>query len=269
MKNVKISPWRIVSTAVYAAPNEGKIYGTLDLDVTDAVASIHEEREKGSRVTITHLFTSILGRALYFDVPEVNAYLKRGKLVFRENIDVTVAVNMGNGQEMSSIKIGNAHIKTVAEIGEEVRTKAARHRQGDEDGTSNSKFLLVKIPWPFRRPAFLLIKFLNDNLGISMPSLGLSNSPFGSILLTNIGSHGLSTGHAALFPGSKLPAVIVMGGVEERPVVRNGEVVIRKMITLSGTFDHRIMDGFHGGKLAAAVRRYVDQPKQLFGKPNL
>jgi pyruvate dehydrogenase E2 component (dihydrolipoamide acetyltransferase) len=104
-------------------------------------------------------------------------------------------------------------------------------------------------------------------MGISLPFLGLKPDSFGSITLSNIGSHGLSTGMGALFPASRLPMVVIMGKEEEKPVVRNGEVVIRKILPLTGTFDHRVLDGYHAGALAHHMRRYMENPELLAVPP--
>jgi pyruvate dehydrogenase E2 component (dihydrolipoamide acetyltransferase) len=98
---------------------------------------------------------------------------------------------------------------------------------------------------------------------MQIKSLGLGHNAFGSIILSNIGSHGLDVGLGALFPGSKLPAVLIMGKEEDQPVVRDGEVVIRKILSMSGTFDHRIVDGYHGGMLAHHIKRYMEKPELL------
>ena len=131
----------------------------------------------------------------------------------------------------------------------------------------DNKNIIAKIPWPFRRMAFLLFRFVTNTLGIEIKSMGLGHNAFGSILLSNIGSHGLTTGMAALFPGSKLPAVLVMGKEEDKAVVRDGKVVIRKILPLTGTFDHRIMDGYHGGMLAHHVKRYLENAELLTDVP--
>ena len=52
-----------------------------------------------------------------------------------------------------------------------------------------------------------------------------------------------------------MPAVIVLGKIEEKPVVRKGEIVIRTILPLTGTFDHRIVDGAQIGKLARGIKR--------------
>jgi len=261
------SPWRIISTAVYGAPNEGKIYGALEVDVTKAWEMIMANRAEGRRITMTHLVAAAVGRAIGWDIPEMNAFVKRGSLVQRDQVIVTVAVNMHGGKEMTSVKLYDAHKKTVFEIAEEIRNRVSSARAGSDNDTMENKSFLASLPWPFRRMAFLLFRFITSTLGLEIKKMGLGHNAFGSILLSNIGSHGLSQGWAALFPGSKLPAVLVMGKEEDRPVVRNGEIVIRKILPLTGTFDHRIMDGYHGGVLAHHIKRYLENADLLAELP--
>ncbi len=266
MKKIN-SPWRIISTAVYGAPNEGKIYGILDVDVTDAWEMIKENRSEGRRITMTHLVAGAIGRAIGWDIPEMNAFVKRGQIIQRDEVIVTVAVNMHGGKEMTSVKLYDAHKKTVFDIADEIRNRVAKARSGSDNDTMENKSFLSRIPWPFRRMAVLFLRFITNTLGFEIKSMGLGHSAFGSILLSNIGSHGLSVGMGALFPGSKLPAVLVMGKEEDTPVVRDNKVVIRKILQLSGTFDHRIMDGYHGGMLAHHIKRYMENAHLLAEAP--
>ncbi|NOZ75214.1 MAG: 2-oxo acid dehydrogenase subunit E2 [FCB group bacterium] len=261
------APWRKMSMALYAPPNEGKIYGTMDIDVTSAEEFVRQSRANGKRITITHVVTAAIGRILKYDLPEVNVYIKRGHFVERDDVTVMVAVNMKNGREMGSIRIHDADQKTVFEIAEEIRSKAAATRQGEENSTMRNKYALGSIPWPFRRLTFVLLKWFTNTLGFQIPSLGLTHNAFGSILLSNIGSHGLNTGMAALFPGAKLPAVIIMGKSEERPVVRDGNIVIRTIMPFTATVDHRIMDGFHAGVMANRMKYYMSRPELLANPP--
>ncbi len=261
------SSWRTISTAVYGAPNEGKIYGSLDVDVTEAWEMIKANRAAGRRITMTHLVAGALGRSIGWDIPEMNAFVKRGVVVQRDEVIVTVAVNMHGGKEMSSVKLFDAHKLTVFEIADEIRNRAARARSGSENETMENKAFLAKIPWPFRRGAFLLFRFITNTLGLQIKSMGLGHNAFGSILLSNIGSHGLTTGMAALFPGSKIPAAVIMGKEEDKAVVRDGKIVIRKMLPLTATFDHRIVDGYHAGMLAHHVKRYLEHAELLADTP--
>ena len=46
----------------------------------------------------------------------------------------------------------------------------------------------------------------------------------------------------------------------QRPVAVSGEVVIRPMLTLTATFDHRYADGFQAARFARAVQEYCANP---------
>ena len=100
-------------------------------------------------------------------------------------------------------------------------------------------------------------------MGLEIRALGLSAHSFGSFVVSDIGSHGLATGMTSLMPAAKVPAVIVLGRIEEKPVVRKGEVVIRTVLPLTGTFDHRIVDGAQIGKLARGIKRNFRRPEWL------
>ena len=46
----------------------------------------------------------------------------------------------------------------------------------------------------------------------------------------------------------------------ERPAVKNGQIVIRKMMNLSSSFDHRVVDGAIGAEFLAAFKKLIEDP---------
>lgn len=267
MKNKHVpqinTPWRLISTAIYTPPSDGKIYGTFEVDVTDAWDFIRARRKNGEKITMTHLVTAALARALAEDAPEVNCFVRRGKLIQRNSVDVSVTVVIRGGSEMSMVKVRDADKKTLSQISNEIREKAVHSRTGNEEKSMGNKYTLSRIPWPFRRWIFLALRFIAYEMGINLRFMGLSENTFGSIVLSNIGTHGLTTGMPALFPAAKIPAVVVMGKEEDKPVVRDGKIVIRTILPLTATMDHRILDGGMAGKLARGVARRLQKPADL------
>ena len=261
------TPWRVASAAIYTTPTDSRVYGTLDIDVTDAKRFLDKKRAQGVKITMTHLATVVLARAVAFDVPEMNCFIRRGAVVGRERLDVMVPVSVGGDSGVTAAIIKDAHARTVSSIAEEIREKASSGRAGVENKAAQNKYLLNLIPWPFRRPAFRFLKWITVDMGIEIKALGLSAHSFGSFVVSDIGSFGLNTGMTALMPAAKVPAVIVLGKVEEKPVVRNGEIVIRTVLPLTGTFDHRIVDGMQIGKLARGIKRNFRKPGWLDEKP--
>ena len=257
------TPWRVTAAAIYTTPTDSRVYGTLDVDVTDAKRFLDKKRGSGTKITMTHLATAVLARAVAFDVPEMNCFIRRGAVVGRQRIDVTVPVAIGGGEGVAAVLVKDAHARTVTSIAEEIRAGAIDNRAGTESKVVQNKYLLNRVPWPFRRPVFRFLKWITVDMGVKIKSLGLSADSFGSFVVSDIGSFGLNTGMTSLMPAAKIPAVIVLGKIEEKVVVRNGEMVIRTMLPLTGTFDHRIVDGLQIGKLARGIKRNFRKPEWL------
>lgn len=261
------TPWRVTAAAIYTTPTDSRVYGTLDIDVTDAIKFIKDKRKAGTKITMVHIAVAVLARVVAFDVPELNCFIRRGSMVGRERLDVMVPVAMG-GEGVTSLVIKDAHARSVTSIAEEIRQGARNARDGEESSAAKNKYLLNRIPWPFRRPVFRLLKWLTVDLGFEIGRLGLSANSFGSFVVSDIGMHGLSTGMTALMPAAKVPAVIVLGKIEDKPIVKSGQVVIRTILPLTGTFDHRIVDGAQIGKLARGIKRNFRKPKWLDELPD-
>ncbi len=59
-------------------------------------------------------------------------------------------------------------------------------------------------------------------------------------------------------------AIVGVNKIVERPVVRAGQIAIRKMMNLSSSFDHRIIDGWDAASFIQAIKASLEQPATLF-----
>ena len=261
------TPWRVTSAAIYTTPTDSRVYGTLDIDVTESKKFLDQKREDGEKITMVHMTVAVLARAMAFDAPEMNCFIRRGAVVGREHVDVMVPVQVGGDTGVTAAIVRDAHARPVSDIAQEIRNKAKRSREGEEIKAAKNKYVLNNIPWPLRRPVFRLLKWITVDMGFEIKALGLSAHSFGSFVVSDIGSFGLNTGMTALMPAAKVPCVIVLGKIEEKPVVRDGEVVIRTILPLTGTFDHRVVDGAQIGKLARGIKRGFRKPEWMNSVP--
>jgi 2-oxoisovalerate dehydrogenase E2 component (dihydrolipoyl transacylase) len=83
-----------------------------------------------------------------------------------------------------------------------------------------------------------------------------------TITLTSLGA----LGGIASTPIINYPEVAIVGvnRIAERPVVRDGSVVVRKMMNLSSSFDHRVVDGWQAAEFIQALKKLLEQPARLF-----
>ena len=83
----------------------------------------------------------------------------------------------------------------------------------------------------------------------------------GSFTLTNIGSiGGLISVPVVYHPQA---AIMGMHSITPRPVVRNGEIVIREIMYISLAFDHRIIDGAEAARFTARMKELLENPELL------
>jgi len=83
----------------------------------------------------------------------------------------------------------------------------------------------------------------------------------GTFTITNIGSLG---GEFAT-PVINYPecAILALGRISEKPVVVDGKIEIRKMLPMSLSFDHRIIDGALAAKFVNEIKRHLEDPDAL------
>jgi pyruvate dehydrogenase E2 component (dihydrolipoamide acetyltransferase) len=84
----------------------------------------------------------------------------------------------------------------------------------------------------------------------------------GTFTVTNIGA----LGGTGAIPIINYPEVAILGVARgrEEPVVRGGQIVVRTMLPITLTFDHRVADGADGARFAQAIVRRLEAPETLF-----
>ncbi|MBN1426175.1 2-oxo acid dehydrogenase subunit E2 [Candidatus Fermentibacteria bacterium] len=94
--------------------------------------------------------------------------------------------------------------------------------------------------------------------------LNLDEIRGGTFTITNMGP----LGGVFATPIIHQPEVAILGmhAIKDRPVVVDGEIVIRKMMYLSVTFDHRIIDGAEAGRFMNDMVALVSNPKLLMAR---
>lgn len=84
----------------------------------------------------------------------------------------------------------------------------------------------------------------------------------GTFTITNWGHFGGTFATPIInYPES---AILGTGKISEKPWVKDGQIVIRKILPLSLTFDHRVTDGVDASKFLSKVLNYLEDPALLF-----
>jgi len=86
-----------------------------------------------------------------------------------------------------------------------------------------------------------------------------------TITVTSLGK----LGGIASTPVINAPEVAILGvnKAVDRPMVVDGHIVVRRMMNLSSSFDHRFVDGYDAAAMIQAVRALLEQPAMIFAPP--
>jgi len=97
--------------------------------------------------------------------------------------------------------------------------------------------------------------------GAKKRTLSLSELSGSTITLNNVGSFGGSTGTPIInYPEV---AILAVGRLQDKAVVQQGTVIVRPMMPLALSFDHRLIDGAMAGAFLARFKELVENPQQL------
>lgn len=83
-----------------------------------------------------------------------------------------------------------------------------------------------------------------------------------TITITSLGA----LGGIATTPVINRPEVAIIGPntILERPVIRNGQIVVRQMMNLSSSFDHRVVDGYDAATFIQRLKVMLEHPATIF-----
>jgi pyruvate dehydrogenase E2 component (dihydrolipoamide acetyltransferase) len=216
----KVVADRMVQSA-FTAPH---VTLASDIDMTKAIEMRTAllpvvEKQTGFRLTYTDIIIKAVGTALS-RFPEVNVHLEHDEIIYKNEVNVGVAVAVKDGLMVPVIK--QVEQKGLAAICAEAKdlSKRAREQKLRPDELKGSTFTISNLGM---YPIDVFTPIINQ------PEI----------------------------------AILGVGRTQEKPVVVNGEIVIRPMMTVSLSFDHRVIDGAPAAEFLAEVKRILENPYEM------
>lgn len=268
--------WRRIATAGWKPADDPTIYGTLQIDATRALEYVRAVSQRSGRhVTITHLVTLAVARTLAAH-PECNAFVRRGRIYQRDNVDVFVLVAVPASDALGShdaradlagVKIEGADRKNILQIAADIEERTRDLKRGKDRDFSRIKSLLAVVPTWLLRPALKLITTAQYELNLDLSRFGVPRDSFGGAFVTSLGPLGIRYGFPPIVPFTRLAVNVSVGRIEDGPMAENGRVVVRPLLPLVATFDHRVIDGYQAGRLAEDFCQILRDPERHLAEP--
>jgi pyruvate dehydrogenase E2 component (dihydrolipoamide acetyltransferase) len=81
--------------------------------------------------------------------------------------------------------------------------------------------------------------------------------------ISNLGMYGIDEFTAIINPPDA--CILAIGGIQEKPVVRNGQIVIGNIMKVTLSCDHRVVDGVTGSEFLQTFKSYMEEPALMLG----
>ncbi len=264
--NIEVGPpddltsYRKIAIASWRHPRDPSTYSWIDLPVGTAerfLKGIHTDVAP----TLTHFVAMIMADCVRRQ-PEFNRFLRAGKLYPRKSMDafITTMLRGKKGKDLSGFEIPDICNLSIMECARVSAREADRLRKGEDAEMVAVQKKIDMLPSGLLRLVMSIQEFVAYRLNWNPRIVGMPKDRFGSFMISNIGALGLERALIPLSPYSRCPIIIGLGKPREEAIVRDGEIVIEKVVTMSMTFDHRFADGAQG---ALVLRRF----QKIFANP--
>jgi pyruvate/2-oxoglutarate dehydrogenase complex dihydrolipoamide acyltransferase (E2) component len=266
----EVSSFRMIAMGTWRTAKDPTVYGSIALEVDETLRYVEAFRAAtGKRLTVTHLMAAAVGKVLEA-MPDANAMLRFNRIYLRQSVDVFFQVAMKDpetGQvDLSGVTLRDVNQRSMAEIVDTFEAAAEKVRAGKDAEKESTRRTFKRMPGWLVGPVLDAISFLVYTLNLDLSWAGLPKDPFGSVMVTNVGSLGLEEAYVPLVPYSRVPLLVAMGALKREPVVRAGDrIEAATVMRLFATFDHRVLDGAHAAKMAATLQAVFADPWTSFG----
>lgn len=257
------SSFHRLACAMWDSPRNPQIFGSMDVEMSKCLKFMDTYNKKHrEKITITHVVVRALALA-YKKFPELNIKAERNRLYRRNSIDITVLVTAEGGGELSAIKINDADKLTLAEIARKIRRGARNVRKDKGPDFQESKNIIKKLSIPILRGVIMLMGWLVNKKQMHFPGLGFPQDPFGTAILTSVGMFGVENAFAPLPSLSRSNAALLITEVKKRPWVEGEKLVVRPILKLCGTFDHRVFTGHQASMISSEMKEILVDVQRL------
>jgi len=259
-RKIQIATWKPAET--------GTIICKMSFDATKMLGWVEKKRqETNTKITLTHAIGKSIALAIH-NTPGLNGYIFMGRYIPFENVNLSFLTTIEGGKNLFHAKIDQCERKKVVDIAQTLIKKSDDLRASKDPDFQKSMEPAKLLPTWLLEVALEVGGWLASSLGLDLAPLGLKKFPFGSCLVTSIGSLGIHEGWAPFTPFARTPLLVAIGALKKGVVVGpNNELLVREKIKIMATIDHRFLDGAQGQNITRTMNECFENPDLLDADP--
>jgi hypothetical protein len=261
----KLPPFRRMMHYIMPGRNESVVY--FDKVVrAEKLEAYLEEAKDAFQANPTH---AIVGAALgaFAENPRMNQFVVGRRMYARKGIWITFSMKRQKGNRkayLSAVKIDLREGETFRELVGRINAGIETERSGEKTAADKEFDILNFLPRPLLRVAVGVVRTLDD-YGLLPGWFIEGDGMYTSMFVANLGSVGMGPGYHHLYEYGTCPLFLMVGKVEERVIVEDGEPTVARVLPLRFSYDERISDGLDANYGIEAIARRLEDPYGWFG----
>jgi len=267
----KAVPFRKVAMGTWDTPMDPSVYGFVDIDMSASLKFLESyQQEQDVKISPMLLIAKAVAICLQ-ERPEINGMIRFKRIYLRKHTRLFFQVNVpGDGNDktkkanLSGCCIDDAETMSLKELHDAIQAAIGVVRRGEDKELNRGLAVMKLMPWSWAKFYIKFVSFLIYGLNLNLKIFGFPKDPFGSVMITNIGSLGIDSALAPLCAYTRTPLLLTTGAVVDKPWVVDGEVKVRPVMNIGVTFDHRLIDGVHAAAIGKRFKQIFNNPEQYF-----
>ncbi|MDP6943653.1 MAG: 2-oxo acid dehydrogenase subunit E2 [Myxococcota bacterium] len=264
---IKTHPYRRMMFFLFPTRNESVVYFDDYVRADNFLRWIAEAREK-MHCDVTHLSVAAYALSLYAN-PKMDRFTVGRRLYQRKRSSISFSMKRKKLGREAKIAVVKMHIQdddTLASYLGRINDKIGVERSDKKTYTDKELNLFLRLPRPLLNAAirfFYWLDYHNCLPGAFIDADVMYTSGF----IANLGSLHMNAGYHHLYEWGTCPLFLMLGQIQERAMVEDGQVVARKVLHVRFSFDERIDDGLNAGKGIDTYRTVLEDPHRYLGDP--
>lgn len=250
-----------IQMGTWGAPQDTSAYGTIEVDcgIIDDFIEKYNQKNPDARISYTHFFMKLIGMSIA-KAPRINGTIAFGEFVPFEGVNVNTLVDI-DGKNLAGVTVQNCDSLSLSEIRTKTNSKVKALKTKKDENVKEQMKIAKMLPSSIMACLLEISTFITYNLGLDFKALRLKKYQFGNVVITNVTKMGINHVFAPLVNFTRSICIVVLCSPEDRVVVdENKEMVVKKMMNVNITFDHRYAD-------AAAVQPVIKELKTVASNP--
>lgn len=260
-----VHPYRRMMPFIMRGRNESIVYYDEYANV-DALLPYLEEAGDKHGATLIHALVAAVNIGLK-RCPKMNRFVVGRRLYQRDGRQITFSMKrkkLDQDAKLAAVKMPMDDDETFAELVARINGSIKTERSDKKTYLDKELNLFLLVPRPLMNLFVRLFEWL-DYHNLLPYSFIENDGMYTSVFIANLGSLKMRAGFHHLYEWGNCPLFMMVGRIEDHPVVKDGQLAVEKRIHIRWSYDERIDDGLSSRFGMEWVNRVLEDPRRWLG----